>query len=112
MHFCDECRYMLYPSMMEGKLYERCKNCGFKKENTNYVVHSRDYKGHTYQDQYSKRNFPYDVTLARTANQPCPNDECPSKKDSKLQEAVYWSTKDSMKLTYICVQCNTEWRYN
>ena len=51
----------------------------------------------------------YDNTIPRTTQRVCPNKSCISIKNPALQEAVFVQDPITIKLTYICVNCNTAW---
>lgn len=103
---------MLYPVVSDKKLYEYCKNCGYKEENKDYVIYNKSYSSSIGHENGVRKYLAHDNTLARTIHYKCPNDECASHKDDEKKEAVFFNDHGSLKLVYICTECNTEWRYN
>jgi hypothetical protein len=92
-------------------LYEICNNCGHKDVSHDRIIESTIYK--ISNKNIGNNNYiRYDPTLPRTIHKECPNDECPSRKDKKMQEAVFYPDKLTMKLIYICIVCNTQWQYS
>lgn len=111
MKFCPECDSMLYYVEENNILYEICKVCGYKDQCHDHVIESSIYKITNIQTETN--NFTrYDPTLPRTIHNECPNDDCPSRKNKNIQEAVFYSDKLTMKLIYICTVCNTQWQYS
>jgi len=112
MKFCPECESMLYYSEENGDLYEKCKDCGYKMICNNHVIESSIYKIKVLQNTELKNNVIYDNALPRTIHKKCPNDDCESRKNTKLQEAVYYPDQITLKLIYFCTTCNTQWQYS
>ena len=52
-----------------------------------------------------------DSSYAHTIHQSCPNEECLSKKNKKLQDAIILSEANHLEATYICTVCNHKWMY-
>jgi aspartate carbamoyltransferase regulatory subunit len=103
---------MLYHREENNKLTEYCKNCGFKRESQDTVVATTMYKITSFQELGTKKYLVHDPTLPRTTKYKCPNDECPSRKDPEKQEAIFINDRNTLQLIYICVTCNTEWKYS
>ena len=112
LKFCPECESMLYYIEENAKLTEQCKNCGYKGECKDRIIETSHYKMNNIQTLSSKSYIRYDPSLPRTVHKICPNDDCPSRKDKVLQEAVFYPDSTTMKLIYICVACNTQWQYS
>ena len=112
MEFCKECDGLLSPSELEDKLWNKCSDCGYKEEYTHTIIDKKNYKG---KDNVSIENNKYiihDNTIPRTTHKQCPNKSCISHKDSLKQEAIFIQDPVKLTLTYICVNCNTEWKYS
>jgi hypothetical protein len=48
-------------------------------------------------------------TLSRTRRYICPESKCESHKNNLKREAVFFRTKNSFQLRYICTSCETSW---
>lgn len=112
MKFCSQCNSRMIPVEKDGKLYQVCKICGHEEENTETVLESTVYQGSLFVDTVSKKYMIHDKSLPRTTKVTCPNEACPSRNNKLLQESIFFNEKDNMKLIYICVVCNTEWKYS
>ena len=112
MKFCKQCNNILYPVEENDTLFEKCHSCGFSEKYTNKIIDTTIYKTSNIQDIGTKNYLIYDITLPRTIHKVCPNDNCPSRTNKALQEAVFFNDSNSLKLVYICMACNTEWRYS
>ena len=112
MNFCKNCNNCLYPTEMDNELWLICKTCEYKEEPTNTVIKKNVYKRSNTLHYGTNRYLIYDKSYPRTKQMPCPNTECPSATDSTLQEAIYYNDSQNLKITYICVACNTEWKPN
>ena len=117
MIFCPNCENRLVPTEEKDesdveKLFNLCEKCGYKNEYKNSIIHRKIYKGNTTNqtssniNQYSR----YDVSLPRTNKKTCPNPECISHKEKDKQEAVFIMDPISLKLTYVCIPCGTQWK--
>lgn len=111
MKFCPECNSLLYYIEIDGVLNEKCKVCGFNQPSKDRLIERTIYKTNNLETAENISHFISDNTLPRTIHQQCPNPNCPSRKDKKLQEAVMYSDPETMKIIYICVVCNTQWSY-
>jgi DNA-directed RNA polymerase subunit M/transcription elongation factor TFIIS len=112
MKFCKECDSMLYPYEENSKLFEICKNCGYKEICNSNIISTTFYKKKKQSDQSSIRYFIYDNALPYTIHKKCPNKECISFTDKSKQEAVFFNDKNNMELIYLCTQCKTQWKYS
>jgi DNA-directed RNA polymerase subunit M/transcription elongation factor TFIIS len=112
MKFCPECDSMLYHIESNGELIEKCKECDYSSPCYDRIIETNVYKNTTLQSADSKRYIRYDPALPRTIHKECPNEDCPSRNNKLLQEAVFYPDRLTMKLIYICVICNTEWKYS
>jgi DNA-directed RNA polymerase subunit M/transcription elongation factor TFIIS len=112
MNFCKECDNKLFPVEEDDKLWNKCIDCGFKEEYKESIIEKKNYKGkESVSIEYNKYVI-YDNTLPRTTQRVCPNKNCISIKNPLLQEAVFIQDPVTIKLTYICMNCNTEWKYS
>jgi len=112
MKFCKECDNLLYPVEIENQLYLRCDECGYKEENTQTIIEKKNYKKKE-MIALDNNNFTiYDNTLPNTIHKKCPNKNCISNKEPELQNAKIIQDPVTIKLTYKCVNCNTEWSYS
>ena len=111
MQFCKECENKLFPSEEDSQLWNKCLDCGFKEEYNNSVIDKKIYKNKNTLTYSNNKFLIYDNTIPRTTQKICPNKECISVKNPSLQEAVFIQDPVTIKLTYICINCNTEWKY-
>ena len=111
MEFCTECENKLFPIEEDDKLWNKCLNCGYKGEIHQTIIEKKKYKNNQVLNVDTNRFLIYDNALPRTTHKTCPNDQCLSHKDKKLQEAVFIQDPVTIKLTYVCVCCNTSWKY-
>ncbi len=112
MKFCPECGSMLYYIEEGSVLYTKCKSCGYSTECHDRIIESSIYTVSNTQISENKSYMRYDSTLPRTIHKECPNEDCQSRKDKVFQEAVFYPDPLTMKLIYICIICNTEWKYS
>ncbi len=111
MNFCPECQNKLFPSEEDGKLWNKCRICKFKKEHNESLIEKKVYKSSELRSIETNKDMIYDPTLPRTIYNTCPNKDCISHQKPELQEAVYIQDPNTIKLIYICIQCATEWKY-
>ena len=111
MQFCKECENKLYPVEEDNKLWNKCTDCDFKEEYSENIIDKKKYKNKDTLSVENNRYLIYDPALPRTIHKKCPNAQCPSVKNPELQEVVFIQDPITIKLTYICVNCNTEWKF-
>jgi len=112
MKFCEQCNNILYFIEESNKLYMICKTCGSKEESFEQLIEKTVYKNVNQLNTENINYYRYDPTLSRTKQKICPNIDCISHKDKTLQEVVFYNEPISMILIYICINCNTEWKYS
>lgn len=112
MKFCPNCDSLIYYNEENDTLFETCEHCGFKEKCNQRLIASTNYTIKNLQMDEAKGYVRYDDALPRTIHKECPNKDCPSSKNKALQEAVYYPNKQTMKLVYVCVACNTQWQYS
>jgi len=112
MQFCKECENKLFPVEEENKLWNKCIDCGFREEYNVSIIEKTIYKGKETVSNDNNKYLIYDNTIPRTTQKQCPNKNCISVSKPELQEAVFIQDPVTIKLTYICVNCNTEWKYS
>ena len=112
MFFCPQCQNKLYPSESEDKLMNLCIKCGYESEYTESLIHKKIYKGGVTQSANMNSFSRFDVSLPRTSKKICPNKECESHLDKTKQEAVFIMDPVTLKMTYMCTCCGTEWKYD
>jgi hypothetical protein len=112
MNFCTNCNTLLQKKELEQKLHEICHNCGFDRESRDELVSLSTYKNLFSLPNIFNRYVVYDPSLPRTKNKQCPNDTCPSRDDASKQEAVFFPERKTLRLTYVCCVCSTEWKYS
>jgi DNA-directed RNA polymerase subunit M/transcription elongation factor TFIIS len=113
MAFCKECDSILYPSELEGKLWNKCSDCGYKEEYTETIIDKKNYKQDKEKDKTEiSKYIIYDSTIPRTIHKDCPFKDCISHKDPSKKEYIFIQDPITIKLTYICVNCNTKWNYS
>ena len=124
MKFCRQCDNMYYiringeneeeESVEDNSLIYYCRNCGNKETNimdticiSDSQVKSEE-KMLNYVNEYTK----YDPTLPRVDNVPCPNTECITHKDGKLDKEVIYVRYDdiNLKFIYVCPHCEHVWK--
>ena len=110
MDFCTNCSNVLYPTEIENKLWLVCRFCEFKKEPLTSIIKKTVYKRDNINAYGSNKYLIYDKTYPRSKKFPCPNTDCPSANDKSLQEAIFFNDKITLKITFICAACNTEWK--
>lgn len=111
MKFCPECDSILYYEETDNILMEKCKQCGYNMVCTDRIIETTIYKSSQLQSNDMRNYARYDPTLPRTIHKECPNINCPSRKNKLIQEAVFYSDPNTMKLIYTCTVCNTQWQY-
>jgi DNA-directed RNA polymerase subunit M/transcription elongation factor TFIIS len=112
MEFCKECENKLFPIEEDGSLWNKCVDCGFKEQYNESVIEKKFYKNREVLSSDNNKYLIYDCSIPRTTHKKCPNKECSSVKNPELQEAVFVQNPVTLKLTYVCVNCNTEWKYS
>jgi DNA-directed RNA polymerase subunit M/transcription elongation factor TFIIS len=110
MKFCSQCNNILYIKELENKLVNHCKICGNMEDTDQYIIYEKKYTIKKIIDM-NVRDIIYDPGYPRTIHKKCPNDKCPSIKNSKLQESIFIENNNTLKLTYICTECLTQWSY-
>lgn len=115
MKFCPECKFILYhiidkDDSNNDKLFNNCNNCGYRELSNDMSIYKVNYKIEN-KNTINKYSI-YDNTFPRTIHHKCPNNQCESNKDESLREAIYTASNTSLKITYICTICKTEWKYN
>lgn len=110
MDFCQGCSNILYPTEIENELWLICKFCEYKEKPKNTIIKKNIYKNNNATHYGTNRYLINESGLQRTKKLSCPNSQCPSVKDSSLQEAVMFNDPKNLKITYICCACNTEWK--
>jgi DNA-directed RNA polymerase subunit M/transcription elongation factor TFIIS len=112
MQFCKECDNKLFPHEEENILWNKCLDCGFKEKYESSVIEKKVFKTISNQSRDNNMYLIHDCTLPRTNQKQCPNKSCISVKNPALQEVIFIQDPVSVKLTYICVNCNIEWKYS
>lgn len=112
MQFCKECENKLFPIEEDDLLWNKCIDCGFKEEYNQSIIDKKNYKNKNTVISDSNKFLIYDNTIPRTVQKVCPNKNCISVKNPELQEAILIQDPVTIKLMYICVNCNTEWKYS
>ena len=111
MDFCEICDNKLYIIEEEGNIYLICYKCGKKKKNTKRVLFRKTYKTNTINMKTVNNNFfGKDNTLPRTNLKKCPNLECPTKKKTITNEAVFFPDQLTYELNYVCTRCFSTWK--
>ena len=109
MNFCGECGFKFYVTEIDRKLMNLCKNCGHVEENLDKIIEVRKLKDEAV--EYVNTDIVDDPTYARTKQKTCPNPDCETRKSPELQEAVFFESKKTMKVIYVCRTCRTQWSY-
>ena len=110
MKFCKNCNNGLFPIEIEGQLFMVCKICEYKEQSDHIIIKKNVYKRTTIHSHGNNKYITFDSGYPRTKKVSCPNTDCPSVKDKSLQEAIYFNDPKNLKITYVCVTCNTEWK--
>jgi DNA-directed RNA polymerase subunit M/transcription elongation factor TFIIS len=111
MNFCPLCNTLLQKREGDQKLIEYCHNCGFERESRDDLVYLSTYKNIFTIPNVYNRFVIYDPAIPRSKTKQCPNETCPSRDNQSLQEAVFFPEKKTLRLTYVCCVCSTEWKY-
>ena len=118
MRFCKKCDNMYYISIGtddENSLTYTCRNCGdvdSNASNEGLCVLDTNFNDSSITNIQSVNEFTKkDPTLPRLSNMPCPNTNCSSNKDSKVNKNVIYVRYDNsnLKHIYICDNCDTTW---
>ena len=112
MKFCPECESMLYYREENNQLNDVCNDCGYSQVCENHVIESSIYNIKKLQNVDTKNYVRYDNSLPRTVHKKCANNDCESRKNNNIQEAVYYPDQHTLKLIYVCTVCNTQWQYS
>ena len=87
--------------------YFVCKNCQFiTKINKGSTIYSVTTKSN---NVITSKYRHLDNTLPRTKDYICPNSKCNSHKSKDKEAVFYRPEKNSYRLEYECVTCNTKW---
>ena len=108
--FCPKCDNFFYHQEIDKKLHLVCKNCGYKELTTESLITKTIYKEDHLDTNINKQYLKYDVGYPRIHNKKCPNKSCPTREDTSKQEAIFFPDKTTLIMTYICVECDTEWK--
>jgi hypothetical protein len=92
----------------------KCNNCNYTK-NINktiilYKLEKGDESDNLITSLEDNKMHSNDPALPRTKDYTCKNLDCPTHKDNKIKEAVYYRNKNTYKLYYICTVCNFNWK--
>ena len=112
MQFCKECDNSLFAVEENNKLYLKCVDCGFKELYNGCFIEKKNYKNKDVIQSDNNKYLIHDPSIPRTCQKICPNQECISIKNPDMQEAIFITDSITLKITYICVNCNTEWKYS
>lgn len=110
MNFCTNCNFKYNIVNKDNKLVLICKNCGNTDDYKDNFKIVNDYKKKIIEN-LNIVDLIYDPSYARTTKIKCPNKECPSRTDKKLQECILLNNNKDFKKIYICVVCKTQWGY-
>ena len=109
MNFCPNCEFKFYQSETSDGLIYLCKNCGTQEQSNETIISTIIYKNQKI-DNLNVRDLVYDPSYPRMNTIECPNKQCISHKDKKLQECIFL-IGNNLKKIYICVNCKTQWGY-
>lgn len=112
MNFCKQCDNKLYPLEEDEKLYQSCKDCGYKELYEGLIIEKKNFKTKSINIAKNNKFMIFDNSLPRTIQKQCPNKNCESIKNNKYSESIFIQDVISLKLTYICTSCNVEWKYS
>jgi DNA-directed RNA polymerase subunit M/transcription elongation factor TFIIS len=112
MKFCPTCNNLLSPYEDEDKLMNKCLTCGYTEENDQLIIKKTNYKEIVVESTEINVNLKHDSTLQRTIHKVCPNEVCISHKDKSINDFVMIQDAKNIKMTYICANCHTEWKYS
>ena len=108
--FCPKCDNFLYHEEIEKELFLVCKNCDYQELTHDSLICRTIYKDEEEEENINKKYLKYDVGYPRVFNKRCPNKSCASREDQSKQEAVFFPDKKTLIMTYICTECNHEWK--
>ena len=114
--FCPDCGTILFYNENDEEgtkcLYVFCNNCGHNSKSNISLIQTKNYKKSSTLTSLKNRKFYiYDNTFPRTIYYDCPNSSCKTHEEINKKEAIFFNEKKSLKQTYICTECLTEWRY-
>lgn len=92
--------------------YFICKNCGYSEQilpGTLVMSRVSSESVNEYTDHAQYKNMIKVKTLPLTRQYVCPNKICDSHTDYEKREAVFFRTKGSYRVRYICKACETSW---
>ena len=97
-----------------NKIEFKCVNCNFRKPINNSIklfeIDFVDDNVSKFKKTNKNKLLFINPIYPRTKDYTCKNIECPSHKDNKLKEAVYYRENNSYKLYYLCTVCNFNWK--
>lgn len=120
--FCPECSTFLYPvekireddsdSYADEKgLYLKCNQCGHHEKTTSFstIYFSKNTKEIKYINKARMiQDYIYDKRYKRTKQIECINNNCYSR-GKKNPEIVLITSNKSIKIEYLCTECNFIW---
>ena len=112
MKFCPDCNNCIYikentKDTGERYLENYCRNCGFVEEREETKLDTFKTNQESVRRTYSPEELVHDYTYPRTKAVKCPNPEC---SETGKGEVMYFRQKNSLKLNYVCCDCNTMWK--
>lgn len=130
MKFCVACENMMYMKFPQetseatsstqentNDVVLYCRNCGYEESNQEFdpcFYRLSLLKDKLYYKTIINRYTPFDPTLPRSKDIPCPNLECETHRTSGTrpeQDVVYLKyNKKEMKFIYLCCNCLTAWK--
>lgn len=119
--FCPECQSRLKAVTETNndnkQLVFICYKCQYRSKGEQYTFISitKKYSNSERNTLLNLRSpaFPYDPTVSRYRNIPCPNTECPTRdegENSPMSEVIAFSYfNQDMSFTYMCGHCKHMW---
>ena len=96
MNFCKECNNKLYPLEEEEKLFQSCKDCGFKETYEGNIIEKKIFKNKNISILNNNNFIIYDDSLPRTVQKQCPNKNCNSNIRSNAIRILRFTSKKSI----------------
>ena len=118
MHFCPECKNMLYLKLSEedeNQLLQYCRKCGYSDTSITQEdvcvlstsVKRSEEKYALVVNEYTRN----DPTLPRTSTIRCPNSACKTNKGDAARDVIFLRYDDqNLQYVYMCSVCETTWK--
>jgi len=97
-----------------SKAFFTCTNCGYSQQIKNATLvlskTTTDESVNLFVDDTVFKNMIYSKILPHTRNYICHNSKCPSHKNYKLRDAVFFRPTKTTQTWYTCCACQSYWK--